>query len=269
MNNKINIGMIQMSSQIGCLEQNMEVALEKVKIASEQGADILCFPELFIEGYDMDQKDLYSTDKTLKYSEYIVESLAEAAKEYNVYIVAPTALAMGKKVYNSALFFNKNGKVLGEYNKVHLFEKERDVFDSGENFVVWDTTIGKIGIIICYDAGFPEASRELALNGAEIIFCPSAWRIQDKLVWDLNLAQRAYENTVFFVGVNSVTKTDKLHLFGSSKVIAPNGEVLAQANEDEEEIVICEINLDDISKHRKMYTYLRDRRPETYKTVTK
>lgn len=269
MNNKINIAMIQMSSSIGCFEQNMEKVIDKIKIASEQGADILCFPELFIAGYDMDQKEVYSSNKTLKYSEYIVESLSSAAKKHDVYIVAPTALASDDKVYNSALFFDKNGKVLGEYNKVHLFEKEREVFDSGDKFMVWDTEVGKVGIIICYDAGFPEASRELALNGAEIIFCPAAWRIQDKLAWNLNLAQRAYENTVFFIGVNSVTRTEKLHLFGSSKIIAPNGTILSEASEDKEEIVICEVNLDDISKHRSMYTYLKDRRPETYKSITK
>jgi predicted amidohydrolase len=120
---------------------------------------------------------------------------------------------------------------------------------------------------MCYDAGFPESARTLTLKGSEIIFCPSAWRIQDQMIWKLNIFQRAFENTVFVAGVNSVTKTETLHLFGESRIISPDGILISEAKMDKEEILISQIDLSDIEKHREKIQYLKDRNPEVYRMV--
>jgi len=264
LNKNVKIGIIQINSSIGIIEENINKGIEKISIASKAGADIVCFPELFLTGYDMDRKELYSSEAVKKYQEYIINKLSYHAKKEELFIIAPTVIEKMGEVFNSALFFDKSGVLIGEYDKVHLFEKERDNFEKGRSFNVWDTEIGKIGIMICYDAGFPEAARVLTIKGAEIIFCPSAWRIQDKKLWNLNLEQRALENTNFLVGVNSVTRNEKLHLFGKSKIVGPNGETVAEANEDKEEVLIYSINLEDLKEYRKKYPYLKHRRPDMY-----
>lgn len=269
MNRTVKVGIAQTSSLIGNIDKNLNKALEKINEAANKEADIICFPELYITGYNMDDSNIYSKKETFKNYNKIINKISSSALSNKIYVILPIAAEKNHKVYNSALLFNREGKILGNYDKVHLFEKERNNFERGNQFKVWETEIGKIGIMICYDAGFPESARILTLKGAELIFCPSAWRIQDKLAWDLNLAQRAYENTTFVIGVNSVTQTKSLHLFGNSKIIAPNGVPVAEAGVDTEEILVCEVDLDDIKKFRNQYPYLKHRIPSLYKEITK
>jgi predicted amidohydrolase len=113
------------------------------------------------------------------------------------------------------------------------------------------STIGTVGIMICYDMGFPETARFLTLQGAEIIFCPSAWRSEDRDIWNLNIPQRALENTVFLAAVNRFGQEgDDLYLFGGSKVCNPRGQVLAEIKEEKEAILYCEIDLNEIIAQR-------------------
>ena len=119
----------------------------------------------------------------------------------------------------------------------------------------------KISIMICYDAGFPESCRSLALQGAEIVFCPAAWRIQDVDMWDLNLSQRALENLLFVVGVNRFGHEGDLELFGKSKICNPRGRVLKELPMDRESVEVFEIDLMDVECFRIEIPYLRDRKP--------
>ena len=119
--------------------------------------------------------------------------------------------------------------------------------------------------MICYDAGFPEIARILTLKGAEVIVMPSAWRIQDYSLWDINTRSRALENTVFLVGVNMVyEKNGETYLFGGSRIVGPDGHVMREAALGREEIVIEEIDLKSLSYIRENYRYLRDLRMELY-----
>ena len=123
--------------------------------------------------------------------------------------------------------------------------------------------------MICYDAGFPEVCRTLCLSGAEIVFIPSAWRIQDEYMWDLNIPQRALENLLFAVGVNGVGIESELHLFGKSKICNPQGNIIIELPKDEEKVVVATINLSDIERFRTEIAYLKDRRPLLYDKITK
>lgn len=268
MNKIVKIGLIQENSLIGDVEKNLSKAIKLIEDISRKGAQIACLPELFLTGYDMDNKYLYSKEFFMQYDKLIIEELTRVSKTNNIYVILPVLVIKYGMKYNSAIFFDNKGRIIGSYDKTHLFENERRVFDRGGSLKVWDTEIGKIGIMICYDAGFPEVSRILKLKGAEIVFCPSAWRIQDKEIWDINILQRAIENRMFVVGVNSVTKTSKLHLFGCSKVVSPEGKVVCEIGIDKEESVICEVDLDMVYKYTSLDDYLKDRRPELYDIIT-
>ena len=159
----------------------------------------LVFPELFTTGYHLDTVGPRMTELAEPIDGPTVRALQEAARKNHVYIVAPIALLHGLSgvPYNSAVFINSDGTVQGSFDKVHLWALERFYFRAGHEFPVFDTEFGKVGIMVCYDMGFPEAARTLALKGAELIVCPSAWCVQDADVWEINAPARALENTVF------------------------------------------------------------------------
>lgn len=267
MSRNINIAMVQMHSCIGQIEKNVDNAIKSIKQSAEKGADIVCFPELFATGYNMDFEQEYTVDKSIENYNYITSKLSEVALNEKIHIIAPIAIVKKSKVYNSALFIDDHGKIIGDYGKTHLYSKEANLFNEGEEIKIFDTKLAKIGIMICYDAGFPEVCRTLALKGAEIVFCPSAWKIQDKSVWDLNLSQRALENTLFVVGVNSVGTDNNLHLFGNSKILNPRGEIVVEIDENIEEVLVTTVDVDSIQTYRNYFPYLRDRKPNLYGAI--
>ena len=120
----------------------------------------------------------------------------------------------------------------------------------------------------CYDAGFPEVARILALKGAELIFMPSAWRVQDWDMWNLNIPQRALENTLFVAGVNRFGHEGDLYMFGNSKVADWRGRIIAESKEEKEEILYADIDLKQLTKARLDIHYLKDRRPDSYKMLS-
>jgi len=268
MKKSLNIGIIQASSIFGNIDSNLQKAVFLIKKAKIKGAQIVCLPELYINGYDMDRYTLYSSESIEDNKEKIEQTISKLAAVNDIYIILPYATYESGKTLNSAMLFDNKGLIVGKYDKTHLFEAERRVFDKGNDIVVWDTDIGKIGIMICYDAGFPEVARVLKLKGADIIFCPSAWRIQDKEIWDINLKQRAIENRVYVIGINSVTKTEKLHLFGGSKAVSPDGRVIANVGIDNEDVLVCEIDFESVESYKMKEDYMMDRRPELYSVIT-
>ncbi|RMC99630.1 carbon-nitrogen hydrolase [Clostridium autoethanogenum] len=265
----VNVGLVQMNSKLGNVEENVKKAVNFIKQASYKKADIVCLPELFATGYNLDILKNQTNILGENYYDFILKNISEAAKKYKVFVIAPFAEVRGIKgvLYNSAVLFDDEGNVLGSYAKTHLCGSEKLYYRKGSDYKVFNTKLGKIGIIICYDAGFPEACRILALEGADMIFIPAAWRIQDEYMWDLNLAQRALENVLFTIGVNRVGIEGDLHLFGKSKVCAPNSSVIKELPKDLEEVEVVGIDLNDLSKFRSEIPYLRDRNPLIYKKI--
>lgn len=143
---------------------------------------------------------------------------------------------------------------------------ERTYFQRGNEYPVWNTKLGKIGIVICYDVCFPETSRILALRGAELMLVPSAWRASHyfKEWWDLNLACRALDNLLYVAAVNRCGQSGEEIFAGKSQVISPIGEVLAAFDVEEEGILYQEIDLERVAKEREFNTVLTDRHPEDY-----
>ncbi len=267
MSRKVKIALGQITSKVGDVRYNIKKAEEFIARAAAEGADIICLPELFPTGYNLDILRDKAISLSLEYSSFISDSMSKAAKGNGIYIIAPFGEFNEKdgKVYNGAALYDRSGKRLGHYYKTHNFSTEKEYFAKGRDYPVFETDIGKIGIIICYDAGFPEAARTLCLKGAEIIFIPAAWRIQDENSWLLNIPSRALENQLYTVGVNRSGHEGDLHLFGKSMVCDPFGNVVMQMGYDLDEVAVMEINLDEIENCRKQYSYLHDRRPGIYR----
>lgn len=270
MTKKVNIGIIQFESELGNVEKNVEKSVEMIKEAADKGANVVCLPELFATGYNLSVLKERMAELCIEYYDYTMEAMSKAAKDNKVYVFASFGEIRDVPgiVYNSTVVFDDTGKEIGSFAKSHLWALDRLYFREGSDYPVFDTKYGKFGVMICYDSGFPESARSLCLNGAEIIIIPAAWRIQDEDMWDLNVAQRALENILFTVGVNRVGKEHDLHLFGKSKVCNPRGTIIAELPKDEEVVEVIEIDLTELEKYRTEISYLRDRKPQIYGTLT-
>ena len=270
MERQFKIALVQYQSVLGDLQKNADRAVEMVREAAAKGAKIVCFPEMFNTGYNFQLigDGFHNCGETI--DGHTITRLQKVAKECACYVIAPITLE--KKVkgvfYNAAVVIDDEGVVLGDYSKHHLWAAERYYFHAGEDIPVFDTKYGKIGVMICYDAGFPETARVLTLKGAELIFMPSSWRIQDWDMWNLNIPQRALENTLYVAGVNRFGHEDDLYMFGNSKVADWRGRIIAESKEEKEEIVYAEIDLDQLTKARLDIHYLKDRRPDSYKLLS-
>lgn len=266
----IGIGIVQMKSSLGKVESNLKKACREIKEAKNQGADIVILPELFNTGYHLEYLAEQTNTLGSHYYEQTIAQISSCAKENNVYVLAtiPEEGNLKGVVYNSTVVFDREGKKMGSYQKSHLFALERFYFKTGQHFPVFQTDFGKIGIAICYDIGFPEVARILTLKGAEIIVVPSAWRIQDEDMWDLNLPQRALENLVFVTGVNAVLDEHDLNLFGKSKVYNPRGQLLEELPKNQETTKVVHIDMNDINDYRNKIDYLKDRNPHIYQLLT-
>ncbi|GAB1476340.1 carbon-nitrogen hydrolase [Bacillota bacterium] len=261
---KIKIALAQMECELGNKEVNINKALDYVKQASIEGADIICLPELTVSGYNLDvlKDDLKELSDTLTGD--TVKTFKNAASQNKIHIIIPLILNENDVIKNSAVLIDDEGNVMGQYNKNHMFGQEGLYFGRDNQYPVFETKFGRIGILICYDINFPEPARVLALSGVEVILVAAAWRIQDADKWDMLTNVRALENTVFVAAVNAYAEYENLTLFGHSKVISPVGKVLAESNKKGAELIIHQIDLDDIKTERQGNPYLKDRLPKGY-----
>jgi len=170
----------------------------------------------------------------------------------------------GEKVFNT-VFVADNGKLAGVYRKLHLFSLlgEDRAFDSGDSWLLADTSVGKVGVIICYDLRFPELSRRLALEGAAVICVPAQWPKPRQEHWRTLLRARAIENQLFVVACNACGLIGKLDFFGMSMIVDPKGELLAEAGEAECEIG-AQLDMQLMADWRAQIPCFNDRRPELY-----
>lgn len=264
---RMTLGLVQMDCRIGDKEYNTRKALDYIGQAAQQGVDLLVFPEMFTTGYNSD----ILGDRYFELAEDpdgpTFQILSEHARTNNMYIVAPIILNgdVPGILYNGLLFIGRDGSLMGTYNKTHLWAGEKFYFRAGDEYPVFETEYGRIGCMICYDGGFPEVARILALNGAELILCPSAFPIWDKDMWDIYFASRSLENACFVAGINRVGTEDTLEMFGNNKIFAPRAKLVAEAPVNEEALLVAEIDLSETAVCRATdVPYLRDRRGASY-----
>lgn len=188
--------------------------------------------------------------------------ISEIAKKYKKYIALGTYNKRKGKLYNSVFIYDKEGRNCLCYDKIHLAGAENDRLTPGDTYKVWESEFGKIGIAICFDMQFPETCRELMLQGADLIICPT-WG------WEGIYAHaRAYENGIYVAGAMGIPYMgDITGIRNPSEVISPEGKILCSGSRDKAEVVCCELDIRDCKAYRNMR--LANRHPGTYRLIGK
>ncbi|QCJ40611.1 hypothetical protein FAY30_01040 [Bacillus sp. S3] len=264
----IRVSLVQFESIIGDVKANYKKAANFIEeAATKQKSDLVVFPELFLSGYDLGKlgKDYFRL--AVDEDSAILKDFCDVARAKHINLILPVAFKskMPGITYNSAVAISREGEIIGVYHKTHLWAGEKNYFISGDEQAVFSFDFGKVGIMICYDGGFPEIARIHALNGAELIVCPSAFPYHDKDLWDIYFLSRSLENACFVAATNLVYHENGHHLYGNNKLVNPRGKLLLEGNLDKEEMQTIEINLDDVAEVRQEVPFLRDRQVHTFK----
>ena len=284
--NKVKVGLVQMSCTNNKVE-NLAKAIEGVKKAAADGAQIVCLQELFTSLYFCDVEDY----ENFKLAEPIpgpsTELLQTVAKETGVVIIASLFEKRAQGLYhNTTAVIDADGSYLGKYRKMHIPDDpayyEKFYFTPGDlGYKVFKTKFATIGVLICWDQWYPEASRITALMGAEILFYPTAigWATaQDEETnteqygaWQTIQRSHSVANGVHVVSVNRVglEQDGAMKFWGGSFVSNPFGTILYKASHEEEEIKVLEIDLAKTDQYRTHWPFMRDRRIDSYQPITK
>jgi len=267
MKQEIKVALAQISCKRGDKVENIRKIENNTKKAKQQGADLVIFPELSLTGYTLRDR-LYELAETIPgHSTTVLEKLANKTGTYIIFGMPELSEKTQATIYNTAVLIGPQG-FIGKYRKMYLpthsvFEEKR-YFRPGYQAAAFETDLGKIGLIICYDIFFPEVSRLTRLQGAQVIICISASPTTRRTFFETLTAARAIENTAFLVYVNLVGIEDGLQFWGGSRLVGPNGKVLAKAKYGEEDLVIGEINYGDIRPIETFVPVLKDIRPEIF-----
>jgi omega-amidase len=257
------ISLIQMDVAFANPEENYNKVEKMIVDAVKDNPDVICLPETWNVGFFPKGNLSKLADRDGVKTK---ELLSRLSKKYSVNIVGGSvANKRGDKVYNTAFVFDRGGRCIAEYDKIHGFSpsEEHVYFQGGTKLCTFEVDGIKAGVIICYDMRFLELVRSLALKGIEILFVPAEWPYPRVHHWRTLAMARAIENQMFVAAVNAVGTAGELRICGNSMVIDPWGEVLASAG-DVEEVITTDMNF-SITKHiRNSINVFRDRRPELY-----
>jgi predicted amidohydrolase len=235
--------------------------------------DLIVFPELANKGYIRERNKEFGRDyfkKAEKIPGPFTEALGDAVKKYGVYIISGFCELHPEipgSVYNSAFLLNPKGEVAGVHHKLHIPGEENHYFYPGSTVNVYKTELGNIGIVVCYDAIFPEISRVLTLKGAEIICAP--FNRPKRPSYDSLYhvaAMRAYENRIYFIACNRVGK-EVSEFLGRSAIAGPDGVILARSEGEQEEILYATLYEGKLLEERAFFPIFADRRPELYQEI--
>ena len=255
----IQAAAIQFNVTQGDVDANLAYVREALKRVAAQGANLAVLPEMWSSGFAY--KNL--NELALR-TQGIVDELLELSARYKLVIVGSMPEPNGDKVFNTIHVID-NGTLAGVYRKIHLFSLlgEDRAFSGGDSWLLAETSIGAVGVIICYDLRFPELSRRLAVEGARVICVPAQWPKPRQEHWRTLLRARAIENQLFVVSCNTCGMVGKLDFFGMSMIIDPKGELLGEMGEDNGEI-IAPLDLQGMEEWRAQIPCFADRRPGSY-----
>jgi len=280
----IQIAGIQMSCESDP-QCNLDRTIEKIEQAAALGANVVCLQELFNNRYFCQSE----THAYFQLGEPIpgptCQRLQSVAKQHKLVVIVPIFERRAPGVFhNSAAVIDADGSLLGSYRKMHIPDDpnyyEKFYFTPGDKgFLNWPTAAGNFGVCICWDQWFPEAARLTAMTGAQVLFYPTAigWLAEDKQqygesqlrAWQTMMRSHAIANGVFVVAVNRVGIEENIQFWGNSFVCDPYGNILVEANRDDEEIMLAQCDLSLIETARTHWPFLRDRRIDAYHDLTK
>ncbi len=262
-------------------QANIEKNLKYIEEAATQGVQIICMQEVFTTPYFCAEQNThwYGSVEAIPDGP-TVRLMQEVARKHSMVIIVPIYEEEITGVYyNTAAVIDADGRYLGKYRKNHIPHTapgfwEKFYFKPGNlGYPTFETAFARIGVYICYDRHFPEGARALGLNGAEIVFNPSATVAGlSEYLWELEQPAHAVANGYFVGAINRVGHEqpwDIGEFYGKSYFCSPRGKIIAQASRDSDELVVADLNLDEIREVRNVWQFFRDRRPETYDELVK
>ena len=293
-NDRFQIGLIQLPCSADP-DANLQKAVQRVREAGRNGAQIICLPELFRTQYFCQREDPALFDLAETIPGPTTEAMSKAAVEARAIVIVSLFEQRTRGLYhNTAALIGSDGEIKGLYRKMHIPDDplyyEKYYFTPGDlGFKAFDTDVGRIGTLVCWDQWYPEGARLTALQGAQVLFYPTAigWHPAEKEqygatqhdAWRTIQRAHAIANGVFVAVVNRVghetgnirgneAKGAGLEFWGGSFLADPFGRVLAEASHDREEVLCAEVNLAEIDEIRRNWPFLRDRRIESYSGIT-
>ncbi len=263
------VAVAQIEPRLGEVERNLEACLARLAEAADAGAELIVLPECAIPGYMFD-----SAAEAMRFAEEVpgptTDALAAECRRLGIHAVCGLLERDGDRLRNAAVLVGPDG-LIGTYWKTHLPFLGADRYTvPGDELPVFETSLGRIGLEICYDLRFPEATRTLALRGADIIAHPTAFPVEARIQTELITVARAAENRVYLLTANRVGKERGGEFCGWSQIVDPYGKRLAEADATEEVLLLADVDLAlardkdfVIPGEYELYLF-GDRRPELY-----
>ena len=264
----VKVATVTMESHPGEIDKNLKKVAFYAREAAEAGAEIVCFPELCLSGYFIEKADqAYSLNR----SEDMIESVERLSLSLGICILAGLVEMMPEgKPYMTHVIAGSEG-LLGRYRKTHLSPPEKERYRQGHEIPIYHQQGYTFGVLLCYEAHFPEVSTTLALKGADIIFIPHAspWGTPEEKIqsWSRHLMSRAFDNALYVVACNQMGETSGGLTFpGVALVINPAGKVMASYGGKKEKMLVVALTGEELKKMRghRMRYFLPHRRPELY-----
>ncbi len=288
---RVRLGLLQCAASPDP-EQNLQRTLQAARQAVRQGAQILCTQELFRTLYfcQCENHDFFRLAEPIPGPS--TRAFQQFARQHRVVVIASLFERRAPGLYhNTAVVIDADGSLRGKYRKMHIPDDplyyEKFYFTPGDlGFRAWPTRYAKVGVLICWDQWYPEAARLTALQGAQILFYPTAigWHPSEKAqvgekqhtAWELIQRSHAVANGCYVAAVNRIgheripgAPGDGIEFWGQSFVAGPSGELLAKAAVDREEILLAEVDLEAVDVTRTHWPFLRDRRIDAYEGLTR
>ena len=291
---KFRVGLVQML-MTSDPDRNLQHAIDRIREAASQGAQIVCLPELFLTQYFCQREDASLFDLAEPIPGPTSTKLGEVAKQLRIVLIASLFEKRAAGVYhNTAAMFDADGTLRGLYRKMHIPDDplyyEKFYFTPGDlGFRAFDTNVGRVGTLVCWDQWYPEGARLTALQGAHVLFYPTAigWHPAEKAefgaaqhdAWRTIQRAHAIANGVYVAVVNRVgfetgdvrgksAPGAGLEFWGGSFLCDPFGRVVAEASQGEEEVLMGEVDLKALEDIRRNWPFLRDRRIDSYAPIT-
>lgn len=263
---KFRLACVQFRSRLGEVDHNLAEMARWCEKAGSMAAAVALFPEACLTGYCR-PRDMRRA--ALPFAGALAERVAAIAAANRLLLAFGMPERDGNEIYNTLILVGPQGDTLARYRKTHLWAAESKWATPGNHLVTCRTELAHFGLMLCYDTRFPEASRVLALRGAEVLLVASAWRSSHVEEWRFCARARALDNGIFVAGSDAILDTDHFNCAGGSLIAGPAGEIMALAHYREESIIVAEIDTAAIAARRQDLPLLQQRRPELYAVADK
>jgi N-carbamoylputrescine amidase len=271
---RVKVCAVQMSPSKD-IDSSIVKAMDFLSMAAKNKANVVCFPELFLMSWFLQDKSPEKIRENIKAAESLdgktVNLFKEQAKKFNIVIIVPFFERHEDNYYNSSAVISEEGGIIGVYRKVHLpgleYYHEKSYFSGGNEFPVFKTSFGNIGIQMGWDNFYPESSRILSLKGAEIIFAPTASAFSTNGKWFLSISANAFLNGVYILRVNRVGRDKPLDFYGKSFCVTPGGNIIDDFAGINECALIYNIDTKEVERARENWPFIENRSKDAYKDI--